>query len=178
MTARPWPSKLPIFDSTTSENRFSLGTTGRRPLICFGVNPSVATDLESDDTLRIVSNVARRSASHFDSWIMFNIYAQRSTDPQGMHAALDAELHRDNLEAIARLVDRRPVTVYAAWGTNIELRSYLGDALRGIVNLPELENAEWKHRGLTKKGHPRHPLGTKRLSGLQELDVPTYLSSL
>lgn len=178
MTAQPWSSQLPIFDSTSSDNRFSLGTAGQRPLVCFGINPSVATDLESDDTLRIVSGFASRLAPTFDSWIMFNLYAQRSTDPQGMHATIDLALHRANTDVIRRLCARRPVTVYAAWGNNIEKRPYLQGALRDIVSLPELANAEWRHRGLTKGGHPRHPLRTPRQSRLQALDIAAYLASL
>lgn len=176
MTAKPWPSRLPIFDSSASHNRFSLGTSGQQPLICFGVNPSVATDLQSDDTLRIVAGFTARSAPRFDSWIMFNVYGQRATKPRDLHSALDSALHQQNLEVIAGLIRGRPMFIYAAWGSNIELRPYLGDALRDIATLPELTNVQWMHRGLTDRGHPHHPLGTPKHAVLQKLDIQGYLS--
>lgn len=93
-----------------------------------------------------------------------------------MSLTFDATLHRQNLGVIASLVGSRAVVLYAAWGSRIEIRPYLKQALREIVNLPELANAEWMNRGLTAGQHPRHPLGTPRQAELQAFDITTYLS--
>lgn len=57
------------------EYRYILGTRGDRPLICIGVNPSTAAPGELDPTLRSVERVAHHNG--YDSFIMFNVYAQR-----------------------------------------------------------------------------------------------------
>ena len=55
---------------TYGEYRYILGTKGRRPLICVGLNPSTAAPGDLDNTLKSVSRIA--AGNGFDSWIMFN----------------------------------------------------------------------------------------------------------
>ena len=66
--------------------RFALGSVGSFPLVCIGVNPSTAEPAMPDQTLRIVANLVHPP---FDSFLMFNLYPQRSTRPKGMHDAAD-----------------------------------------------------------------------------------------
>ena len=65
-----------------SEYRYILGTRGDRPLICVGVNPSTAAPDALDNTLKSVERVALHNG--YDSFLMFNVYAQRATDPDHM----------------------------------------------------------------------------------------------
>ncbi|MBI2419155.1 MAG: DUF1643 domain-containing protein, partial [Ignavibacteriales bacterium] len=65
--------------STNNSARFVLGETGKKTIICIGVNPSTATPDKLDPTLESVKRIAKHNG--FDGWIMLNIYAQRSTDP-------------------------------------------------------------------------------------------------
>lgn len=39
--------------------RYSLGTVGEKPLICFGINPSTAEPNNLDNTLKSVSRIAK-----------------------------------------------------------------------------------------------------------------------
>ena len=66
-----------------SEYRYILGTRGDRPLICMGINPSTAAPDALDPTLQSVERVARSNG--YDSFLMFNVYAQRATRPDDMH---------------------------------------------------------------------------------------------
>ena len=59
--------------------RYVLGRVGRHPLVCIGINPSTAQPGALDPTLKSVERLA--NANGFDSWIMFNVYPQRATDP-------------------------------------------------------------------------------------------------
>ena len=59
-----------------SEYRYILGTIGRKPLICIGINPSTAEPDHLDNTLKSVERIALGNG--FDSFIMFNVYAQRA----------------------------------------------------------------------------------------------------
>ena len=65
-----------------SEYRYILGTRGERPLICIGINPSTAAPDNLDNTLKSVERVALHIG--YDSFMMFNVYAQRATDPDDM----------------------------------------------------------------------------------------------
>ena len=58
----------------------------------------------------------------FDSFIMFNVYAQRSTDPNKMDKEINPRLHKENMQAFQWILENsveKPV-IWAAWGTNIE----------------------------------------------------------
>ena len=59
-----------------TEYRYILGTKGQNPLICIGINPSTAAPDDLDNTLKSVARIA--AGNGFDSWTMFNVYAQRA----------------------------------------------------------------------------------------------------
>ena len=59
-----------------SEYRYILGTRGRKPLICMGINPSTAAPDALDPTLQSAQRIALSNG--YDSFLMFNIYAQRA----------------------------------------------------------------------------------------------------
>ena len=137
--------------------RYVLGTFGDNPLACFGINPSTAEPNNLDPTVRRVQLIAA-STGH-DSFIMFNIYPQRATDPKRLHKAADLELVNENENFLSKIVGGRRLKIWAAWGDLIESREYLPSLKQRIMDLHGLRNAEWVKRGpLTSKGHPRHPL--------------------
>ena len=80
-----------------SEYRYILGTRGRKPLICMGINPSTAAPDALDPTLQSVERIALSNG--YDSFLMFNVYAQRATNPDDMEPACNPALHRENMEA-------------------------------------------------------------------------------
>ena len=67
---------------TYQSYRYVLGRVGKHPLVCIGINPSTAQPGALDPTLKSVERLA--AANGFDSWIMFNVYPQRATDPNDM----------------------------------------------------------------------------------------------
>ena len=60
---------------TYSEYRYILGTRGLKPLICVGINPSTAAPDALDPTLQSAQRIALNNG--YDSFLMFNVYAQR-----------------------------------------------------------------------------------------------------
>ena len=68
--------------NTYSEYRYILGTRGKKPLICVGINPSTAAPDALDPTLQSAQRIAL--ANGYDSFLMFNVYAQRATHPDDM----------------------------------------------------------------------------------------------
>ena len=161
-----------------SEYRYILGTRGKNPLICIGINPSTAQPGDLDNTLKSVQRIAQGNG--FDSFIMFNVYAQRATDPDAMEKTCNLQLHKENLEAFRYVlsIGENP-TVWAAWGTIIEKRDYLKDCLRDMIAAGEEYGAKWVCAGkVSKKGHPHHPLYLRKDEGVRPFDVTAYLDNL
>ena len=161
-----------------SEYRYILGTRGENPLICIGINPSTAQPGDLDNTLKSVERIALGNG--FDSFIMFNVYAQRATDPDAMEHTCNQQLHRENLEAFRYVlsIGENP-TVWAAWGTIIEKRDYLKDCLKDMIAAGEEYGASWVCAGKrSKKGHPHHPLYLRKDECIRPFDVTAYLECL
>ena len=161
-----------------SEYRYILGTRGKNPLICIGINPSTAKPDDLDNTLKSVERIAQGNG--FDSFIMFNVYAQRATDPDAMEKTANPLLHKENLEAFRYVLSiSESPSVWAAWGTIIEKRKYLPDCVRDMLTLGEEYGASWYCAGkVTKKGHPHHPLYLRKDEKLKPFDVSAYLDKL
>lgn len=161
-----------------SEYRYILGTRGKHPLICIGINPSTAKPDDLDNTLKSVERIALGNG--FDSFIMFNVYAQRATNPDAMERACNRALHRENLEAFRYVlsISDKPA-VWAAWGTIIEKRPYLPDCVRDMVAAGREYGANWYCAGkVSKKGHPHHPLYLRKDEKLRQFDIAGYLDTL
>ena len=160
-----------------SEYRYILGTRGKNPLICVGINPSTAKPGDLDNTLKSVERIALGNG--FDSFIMFNVYAQRATDPDTMEKICNDELHRQNLEAFRYVlsISEKPA-VWAAWGTIIEKRDYLPRCLQDMLAAGQEFGAQWYCAGrISKKGHPHHPLYLQKNEKIRPFDVDAYLKT-
>ena len=161
-----------------SEYRYILGTRGKNPLICIGINPSTAKPDQLDNTLKSVERIALGNG--FDSFIMFNVYAQRATSPDDMEKTCNLALHKENLEAFRHVLSLSETpAVWAAWGAIIEKRKYLPDCVRDMLAAGQEYGAKWYCAGaITKKGHPHHPLYLKKDEKIRPFDVKTYLDTL
>lgn len=155
--------------------RFVLGTRGTNPLICIGINPSTAEPDNLDNTLKSVARIAEGNG--FKSWVMFNVYAQRATDPNNMHRELNAELHAQNMKAFDELLSgiEKPA-LWAAWGTIIEKRDYLMPCLCKMVEIGNSHGAQWYCAGkCSKAGHPHHPLYLKKDEQIKPFSMNEYI---
>lgn len=162
-----------------SEYRYILGTRGKNPLICVGINPSTAAPDDLDNTLKSVERIAIHNG--YDSFIMFNVYAQRATSPDDMEHELNMAMHAENMASFRYIlaVSEEAPSVWAAWGTIIEKRDYLPLCVRDMIKIGEEYGAKWYSAGArSKKGHPHHPLYLKKDSGLDAFDVTDYLNKL
>ena len=163
-----------------SDYRYILGTRGRSPLICVGINPSTAAPDALDNTLKSVERIALHNG--FDSFLMFNVYAQRATDPDDMETECNPALHRENMQAFRyalSLSAPQSPAVWAAWGTIIEKRPYLPVCVRDMLAIGAEFGARWYTAGKrSKKGHPHHPLYLRKDSLLEAFDPQAYLALL
>jgi hypothetical protein len=162
-----------------SEYRYILGTRGKRPLITIGINPSTARPDALDNTLKSVERIAL--CNGYDSFIMFNVYAQRATDPSHMEKELNPTLHLENMRAFQYVLSLSAEPhIWAAWGTIILKRPYLPECVTDMIEIGERHGAKWFTSGARSKigGHPHHPLYLKKDSVLDPFDVKGYLDSL
>ena len=169
------PEKWLYVPDFYTEYRYILGTKGRRPLICIGINPSTAEPDALDNTLQSVQRIA--VGNGFDSFIMFNVYAQRATRPDDMDRELNPALHRENMAAFRYILEHagEKPAVWAAWGTIIEKRPYLRDCVLDMIEIGAGLGAQWYSAGKrSAKGHPHHPLYLRKDSGLDPFDVLSY----
>lgn len=114
------------------------------------LNPSTATEVQNDPTVERCERRAR--ALGFGAFRVTNIFAWRDTDPRAMRAAIEP-VGPANDAAIVDGAAWADQTV-CAWGTHGE---HLG---RGpeVEALLRATGAPLYHLGLSKAGHPKHPL--------------------
>jgi len=122
---------------------------GRRVLFVM-LNPSTATEVQNDPTVERCERRARTLG--FGGFRVCNIFAWRATDPRNMRAQ-DDPVGPDNDAAILKGCNWAD-TVICAWGTHGAHRN------RGakVEHLLRATGRELLHLGLSKAGHPKHPL--------------------
>jgi hypothetical protein len=135
---------------------------GERAILFVGLNPSTADASQDDPTIRRCVGFARSWG--FDWLFMGNVNAFRSTDPNGLPADPIEAVGLGNQEALTWMSQKAEIVV-AAWGAN-PLNRYAHSLADRIVRLP---NA--RHLGLTKAGHPKHPLYLAASTPLQLFGV-------
>ena len=163
-----------------SEYRYLLGTRGNHPLVCIGINPSTAIPDRLDNTLKSAERIALYNG--YDSFIMFNVYAQRATDPDDMEKEINPMLHQENMKAFSWLLSHfsSPPDLWAAWGAVIEKRPYLSECVMDMATIGQHFGCHWFTAGQrSKAGHPHHPLYLRKNSPLDPFpDLNEYLLSL
>ena len=161
-----------------SEYRYILGTRGKTPLICVGINPSTAKPDDLDNTLKSVQRIA--AGNGFDSFLMFNVYAQRATRPDDMERQCNLRLHEENMKAWRYLLSlAKEPAVWAAWGAIIEKRKYLPRCVADMLAISREYDAQWFCAGpISKKGHPHHPLYLRKDEKLKPFDTEAYLKQI
>ncbi|MGC9369117.1 MAG: DUF1643 domain-containing protein [Paracoccaceae bacterium] len=133
--------------------RYSLTRTwdpaGRRALFVM-LNPSTATEVQNDPTVERCERRAR--ALGFGAFRVTNIFAFRATDPRVMRAAGDP-VGPANDAAIAESAPWAD-QIICAWGTHGEHM----DRGPAVETLLRATGRPLWHLGLSKAGHPKHPL--------------------
>ncbi|RBW54803.1 DUF1643 domain-containing protein [Ruegeria sp. A3M17] len=139
--------------SDCEKYRYSLtriwDPAGRKALFVM-LNPSTATEVQNDPTVERCERRARTLG--FGAFQVTNIFAWRDTDPRKMRAAADPVGPENDTTILdgVQWADQ----VIAAWGTHgahLDRGPAVETLLRGT-------GQTLFHLGLTKGGHPKHPL--------------------
>lgn len=122
---------------------------GKRALFVM-LNPSTATEMQNDPTVERCERRAR--ALGFGAFRVTNIFAWRDTDPRNMRAAVEPVGPANDATIRDGVVWAD--TVIAAWGTH---GAHLGRGAE-VTTLLRATGQPLFTLGLTKDGHPKHPL--------------------
>lgn len=133
--------------------RYSLTRTwdpdGHRVLFVM-LNPSTATEKQNDPTVERCERRAR--VLGFGAFRVANIFAWRETDPAKMRSVKDP-VGPDNDAVLAESCGWTD-EVIAAWGAH---GAHL-DRGHAVAAILHKSGRAVYHLGMTKHGHPRHPL--------------------
>lgn len=125
-------------------------TAGAERAVAFlMLNPSIADATIDDPTIRRCVGYAR--AWGFGRLIVGNVYALRATNPKALRTAVDP-IGPENTPHLKAIIDAAQLVV-CAWGANADRAR-----ARAVVGLICAAGQQLHVLGVTKDGHPRHPL--------------------
>lgn len=134
---------------------------GDRFALFIMLNPSTADASEDDPTIRRCMGFAGREGC--DGLLVWNLYALRATDPAELERA-DDPIGRENEDHLWRMLCDPVALIVAAWGAKPNRGRYTHREL-SIRSGPLFERDVFC-LGVTKDGHPRHPLYLRRAAPL------------
>ena len=123
--------------------------SGKRVMFVM-LNPSKATEVQNDPTIERCERRARTLG--FGGFRATNIFAYRATDPRDMRVA-DAPEGPANMETLREGADWAD-TVICAWGTH---GAHRNQGPR-VAEMLRRTGKPLYRLGLSKAGHPKHPL--------------------
>lgn len=162
----------------------SNGPVNQDTLFFLGINPSKASDLQSDPTWTRVQKMA--ALLSYKNASLLNIFPYRATHLTQVPPNINLkELHQHNLAVIQQIFFGFSQSfIWCGWGNLIEYKTFFLSMLKDIFFLFHPIHVRWLAlEGLTQKGHPRHPMarGKNSFSYCQKLlpfDLEAYLQSL
>jgi hypothetical protein len=132
---------------------------GAEKLAFIMLNPSTADAEVDDPTIRRCMAFARRDG--FGGIVVANLFAFRATDPAALKTAADPVGPDNDIGLRLNLLTspiRAADLVVAAWGANCRIR---GERDKAVRRMAADGGVTLHHLGLTKDGHPKHPLYIK-----------------
>ena len=159
------PMKRNVLVSDCGRYRYLLSRQwdrGDRQALFIMLNPSTA-DAEIDDAT-IRSCIRLCKAWSFGGFEVVNLFGWRATDPKELLTASEDPVGSSN-DRIAKMAINRCDVVICAWGQNKVMGSFRPKQMRDLV-LSQRSHVAFC-LGITKGGHPKHPLYVKTETLLQ-----------
>jgi hypothetical protein len=131
-------------------------------LVAWMLNPSTATELQLDNTVKGIRN--RAKAQGFGGFRIINLFALRETSPRKMKSHI-APIGPDNDAMIGRVLAEAAEcgdTIVCGWGTH---GSHRGRSA-SVAKLIQPHGVELFAYKINKNGSPRHPLYVAHASPL------------
>lgn len=137
--------------------RYKLGRQwcdGRPPAVFVMLNPSTADHEIDDPTIRRCIDFAWRW--NYGGLVVVNLFAVRATEPVDLYNAKDpvGPENHTHVQQVLEDAALHGTRVVCGWGTHGD---YMGQDLT-VLGWIEREACEAVALGVTRDGHPRHPL--------------------
>ncbi len=148
------------------ERNFGLN---QRNLLFIGLNPSTGNNLRDDATLRRL--ICFSKAWNYGNLLIVNLFARVSRSPSLLYHCADPVGPRNNLEIKTRLniwANNANWDLWLGWGAKGIFKKRNEEILCLIEQFSDLRLDNFKNSngplvaGLTKQGHPLHPLYLSR----------------
>ncbi|MFB6349179.1 DUF1643 domain-containing protein [Moraxella sp. ZJ142] len=160
-----------------NHHRFALGSVSKKTLFVFGINPSTADDKQPDPTIKKVMGFAEQNG--YDSFVMFNLYPQRATNPNDLSDESDKDIVSKNIAIVEEIItSQKQADILLAWGGLFYARKYLQECMQQIYETLSASQTQikWLRIGdMLKCGQPRHPLYAGYGLQLQEMNMADYV---
>lgn len=173
--------KIDVYEADElNQYRFVLGSISAKTLCVFGINPSTADDKNPDPTIKRVMGFVERNG--YTSFVMFNLYPKRATDPHDLPTVADEVAIQKNIEIISKIVSQiieqqKQCDVLLAWGGSFYLHNYFDTCLKKMYNSLNGYPINWLRIGeLLKSGQPRHPSRQSYELKFETMDMNAFLS--
>lgn len=137
---------------------------GERSCLFVMLNASKADEQRNDPTIR--RDIGFAKAWGYGWLEAVNIFAWAATDPRELYK-VDDPIGPENDHYIAEAALRNDIVI-VAWGNH---GAYLGRGQEVMQMLLGICPGKIYHLGLTKEGHPRHPLYVSRATPLERLEA-------
>ena len=148
--------------------RYVLGKKGKNTLICIGVNPSVASDDESDATMNHLCSILQNNG--YDGFVMLNLYPLIATNPNEL-PDFDEKIHAKNLAKIEAVLAEFKSDILLCYGVLLKKPEYLQKCLEAIMKLCKGRKLKCLDH-ITKDGYPPHPLGESKTIKIIDFEKP------
>ncbi len=122
----------------------------RQRLLYVMLNPSTATETQNDPTVERCERRARHL--RFGAFRVINLFAWCATDPKDMRSADDPVGPKNDATILEGASWAN--TIIAAWG----IHGTHHDRAATVALMLHRQGTPLYHLGLTRAGHPRHPL--------------------
>lgn len=170
--------RLPLLPGTHGDAFFSedgvyrhwlsriWGTNAERYVLWIGLNPSTAEALCDDPTIR--REIAFTNAWGYRRYFKANLFDYRATDPRTLLSPGLRVQSDENIPMIRKLA-RRADLVIVCWGAvHKSLAHYEFELLQQLT----ADHRELWCLGMTKEGHPKHPLYLAMKTKRQRFEWP------
>lgn len=145
--------------------RRDLDTNNDRALGFIMLNPSTADAEQDDATIRRCVAFARRGG--YDALLVGNLFAFRATNPMELRNAFDP-IGPENT-SLLRMILYACTNVVFAWGSTIAPEEHRHSQQVALV-VEIFREIRPLCLGVTKRGHPRHPLYIRATQPLVPFD--------
>lgn len=135
--------------------RYALGKSGKKMVICIGLNPSTATDEKPDRTFNKIRKIVEHNK--YNGFVILNICPQISSNPKNVEYNEDDAT--ENCKIIQKYLKKySDAKIWCAWGNNIRSKKF--KLYREKVE-KMISRRECFCTSVNKTGEPKHPLFEK-----------------